>query len=88
MYAGVDGISPLDVLGWASKNAGELLVEAPAKIGVIAPDALADLIVVDGDPLAELAVLERPEQTLKAVIRDGVTVIDRLPPTKRHQTAA
>jgi imidazolonepropionase-like amidohydrolase len=88
LYAAVEGISPVDVLGWATKNAGELLVDAPARVGVIEPGALADLIVVDGDPLADLSVLEKPEQSLKAVIRDGVTVIDRLPPARRQQTAA
>ncbi len=46
--------------------------------GVIEPGALADLIVVDGDPLADLSLLSRPAEALKAVIRDGVFVIDRM----------
>ena len=41
---------------------------------------MADLIVVDGDPLADLSLLARPQEALKAVIRDGAFVIDRLPP--------
>ena len=32
LYAAIDGITPLDVLGWATKNAGELLVDAPARV--------------------------------------------------------
>ena len=44
------------------------------------PARLADLIVVDGDPLADLSLLARPQEALKAVIRDGAFVIDRLPP--------
>jgi len=88
LYASVAGITPKDVLGWATKNAGELLVDAPAKSGVIEPGALADLIVVDGDPLADLACLTRPQETLKAVIRDGVPVIDRLPASARQRVAA
>ena len=40
--------------------------------------ALADLIVVDGDPLADLSLLARPQSSLKAVIRDGQFVLDRL----------
>ena len=79
-YADIDGLSPIDVLRWATSNAGQLLVDPPAKAGVIEPGALADLIVVDGDPLADLSMLARPEQALKAVIRDGVVVIDRLSP--------
>jgi imidazolonepropionase-like amidohydrolase len=88
LYAGVEGITPADVLGWATKNAGELLVDAPARVGVIAPGALADLIVVDGDPVADLSCLTRPRQDLKAVFRDGVAVIDRLPAAARQQVAA
>ena len=38
---------------------------------VIEAGAFADLIVVDGDPLADLTILARPQQHLKAVIRDG-----------------
>ena len=54
---------------------------------MIQPGALADLIVVDGDPVADLSLLARPQQTLKAVIRDGALVIDRLPPQGRRKAA-
>ncbi len=64
----------------ARRNAGQLLVDPPAKVGVVEAGALADLIVVDGDPLADLSLLARPQEALKAVIRDGAFVIDRLPP--------
>ena len=69
------------------RNAGQLLVDLPAKVGVVEPGALADLIVVDGDPLADLSLLARPEGALKAVIRDGAFVIDRLPPRSRRVAA-
>jgi imidazolonepropionase-like amidohydrolase len=82
-YAAIDGLSPADVLGWGTSVAGKLLVDAPAKVGVIEPGAFADLIVVDGDPLVDLSLLSRPEESLKAVIRDGSFVIDRLPRSKR-----
>jgi len=87
-YAEIDGLSPAQVLGWGTRNAGELLVDPPARVGVIQPGAIADLIVVDGDPLADLSLLSRPEQALKAVLRDGVFVIDRLPPPGRKRQAA
>lgn len=77
-YGGMAGLSPADVLAWGTKNAGELLMDEPGKVGVIESGAQADLIVVDGDPLADLTLLASPEQALKAVIRDGVFVIDRL----------
>ncbi len=79
-YAAIAGLSPAEVLTWGTSNAGQLLVDAPRKVGVVEAGALADLIVVDGDPLADLSLLARPRDTLKAVIRDGSFVIDRLPP--------
>lgn len=48
------------------------------KLGVVEEGALADLIVVDGDPLSDLSLLARPQQALKAVVRDGKLVIDRV----------
>ncbi|HTV95159.1 MAG TPA: amidohydrolase family protein [Steroidobacteraceae bacterium] len=86
-YGAIEGLSAAAVLGWGTKNAGELLVDAPGKLGLVEPGALADLIVVDGDPLADLTLLARPEQTLRAVIRDGVFAIDRLPPYGRRMAA-
>lgn len=77
-YGQLDGLSPVEVLSWGTANAGELLVDPPARVGVIEPGALADLIIVDGDPVADLSLLARPDQALRAVIRDGVPVIDRL----------
>jgi len=83
-YGAIAGLSAADVLSWGTKNAGELLVDRTAKVGIIEPGALADLIVVDGDPVADLSVLSRPEQTLKALIRDGIFLIDRLLLSNSH----
>lgn len=73
------GIDPADVLSWGTKNAGQALTGGRDTLGVVEAGALADLIVVDGDPLADPALLSRPQEHLKAVIRDGAFVIDRLP---------
>jgi imidazolonepropionase-like amidohydrolase len=83
-YAAIPGLSAEQVLAWGTKNAGEALLDGEVALGVIAPDALADLIVVDGDPVADPALLARPQEALKAVIRDGAFVIDRLPPGARR----
>jgi imidazolonepropionase-like amidohydrolase len=48
------------------------------ELGVVAPGALADLLVVDGDPLADVTVLERGDATLRAVVRGGELLVDRL----------
>lgn len=77
-YQELTGLAPADLLGWGTTNAGQLLVDAPTCVGVIEPGALADLIVIDGNPLDDLSLLSRPEQYLKAVMRDGKWVIDRL----------
>jgi imidazolonepropionase-like amidohydrolase len=86
-YAEIDGLSAADVLTWGTGNAGQLLVDPPAQVGVVETGALADLIVIDGDPLADLSLLARPHEALKAVIRDGVFVIDRLPPRSTRAAA-
>jgi imidazolonepropionase-like amidohydrolase len=85
-YGGIAGLSPADVLAWGTKNAGQLLMDEPGKAGVIESGAQADLIVIDGDPLADLTLLAKPEQALKAVIRDGVFVIDRLPAAPKRKS--
>lgn len=80
-YGAVQGLSPAEVLSWGTKNAGEALTGGWDRLGVVEEGALADLIVVDGDPLADLSLLARPQESLKAVVRDGRLVIDRLPAT-------
>jgi imidazolonepropionase-like amidohydrolase len=77
-YGAMPGLAPADVLSWGTANAGQALTGGRDKLGVIEAGALADLIVVDGDPLADLSILSRPDEHLKAVIRDGAFTIDRL----------
>jgi imidazolonepropionase-like amidohydrolase len=77
-YAAIEGLSAAEVLAWGTRNAGLLLADKGAPVGVIESGAVADLIVVDGDPTLDPGLLARPDETLKAVIRDGVFVIDRL----------
>jgi imidazolonepropionase-like amidohydrolase len=77
-YSQIDGLAPEDVLSWGTLNAGQLLVDPPARVGLIEPGALADLIIVDGNPVDDPSLLARPNESLRAVIRDGVLVIDRL----------
>ena len=87
-YGAMDGLSAAEVLSWGTKNAGEALTGGRDRLGVIEAGALADLIVVDGDPLADLSILGKPQQHLKAVIRDGAFIIDRLPPEPQRRKEA
>jgi imidazolonepropionase-like amidohydrolase len=84
-YGAIEGLSPEDVLSWGTSNAGELLTGGSDRLGTIEEGALADLIVVDGDPLADLSLLARPQEALRAVLRDGAFTINRLPePAPSH----
>lgn len=77
-YGAIDGVSAEDVLSWGTANAGDVLTGGQDKLGRIEAGALADLIVVDGDPVSDLSILARPQEALRAVIRDGEFLIDRL----------
>lgn len=46
----------------------------PHKLGVIEPDAYADLLLVDGNPLEDLHLLDRPAETLAVIMKGGVAV--------------
>ena len=78
MYAGIDGLSVADVLAWGTRNGGALLVDGPARAGVVEPGALADLIVVEGDLLGDATLLQRPQEAVKLVLADGKIVRNRL----------
>ena len=60
-----NGISPLDALLTATRNAGEFLGEP---IGKVAPGMLADLILVEGDPLAKV----EDAAAVRTVVANGV----------------
>lgn len=70
-------LSPAEVLRSATVVNARIL-DREGELGVVAPGALADLLLVDGDPLADLAILEKPERSLRAVLRGGELLIDRL----------
>lgn len=78
LYVDHCGVTPLDVLRWGTRNAGELLVDPPQVCGRLAAGAVADLIVIDGDPTADISILQRPDRHLAAVMRDGAFYISRL----------
>ena len=61
----------IDVIRSATCQAAELF-QMDGEIGVIEPGARADLLVLAGNPLDDLGVLQTPEQSLSAIIKDGV----------------
>lgn len=57
---------------------GERNPYGAAKLGVIAPDAWADLLVVEGDPLQDMSVIADPDQNLTLIMKDGNVVKNTL----------
>ena len=43
----------------------------PGKLGLIEPGAFADLLVLNENPLDDIHVLEKPEETLAIIMKDG-----------------
>jgi imidazolonepropionase-like amidohydrolase len=42
------------------------------KLGVVEEGALADLLLVDGDPTQDISLIETPEKSFLAIMKDGV----------------
>lgn len=70
-------MSPLAALRLATGAAGELLALSgerapyPGRLGVIAEGANADLLVVEGEPETDLSWLDRPQESLKVIMKGG-----------------
>ena len=60
------GMTPMEAIQAASSRPAEML-ESKGELGVIAPDAYADIIAVNGDPLKNIDELEN----VKFVMKDG-----------------
>jgi imidazolonepropionase-like amidohydrolase len=58
------------------------LLNREGELGVIAPQACADLIVVDGNPLEDISLLERSQETIQLIMKDGVVFKDTLGDTR------
>ena len=69
--------SPVEVLKMATSGNAELLalsgLRSPCagKLGVVQPDALADLILVDGDPIANFNLVADAARNFVVIMKDG-----------------
>jgi imidazolonepropionase-like amidohydrolase len=74
-----------DILKMATSVNGELLAMSgprnpyQGKLGIIEPDALADLLVVDGDPISDIALVARPDKNFMVIMKDGKIYKNTLP---------
>jgi imidazolonepropionase-like amidohydrolase len=76
VYVRCAGISPLEVIRWATQNGAELMGRGD-ELGTVEEGKLADLLVVAGDPTADITVLQDPDN-LRAILKGGAFVKDRL----------
>ena len=58
------GMTPMAVIQSATSKAAEMLGMA-GQLGVVAPDAYADIVAVEADPLKDVRVLERVDFVMK-----------------------
>ncbi|WWC92108.1 uncharacterized protein L201_007062 [Kwoniella dendrophila CBS 6074] len=64
-------VLPSDViLRQATVNAAKML-GYEGQLGVVKADAIADLVVLSKNPLDDITILDRPEENLLAVIKEG-----------------
>lgn len=76
LYVRHAGLSPLEIIGWATKNGAELMGMG-ADLGTIQVGKLADLLIVDGDPTVDITVLQHADK-LHAIMKGGIFVKDEL----------
>ncbi|WP_261986266.1 metal-dependent hydrolase family protein [Francisella philomiragia] len=62
--------TPFQTLYSATYKNAELL-NMTDKLGVIKPDAFADIIVLEGNPLEDINLLANPNENIKLIIKDG-----------------
>lgn len=80
------GISPLEVITWATRNGAELL-GMKDELGTIEPGKLADLLVVNGNPAKDITVLQ-DRANLDVIMKGGQFVECHLTPSKAHTQKA
>ena len=66
-----EAMAPFDIICSATIVNAELLNRV-GELGIVAPDARADLIAVDGDPLADIALFDSQGEHLTHIMKDGV----------------
>jgi len=63
-------LSPIEIIRQATIVGAEI-VRMPGKLGVVKPDAFADILVVDGDPIRKLELLAGQGEHLSVIMKAG-----------------
>ncbi len=77
------GLTPLEAIRCATYNGATALRMEDGTIGVIAPNAAADVLVVDGDPSTDVTVLGDRSNLRHVISRGRLVELDRPWPTRR-----
>jgi imidazolonepropionase-like amidohydrolase len=77
LYVDHAGMSPLDIVRWATKNGAELARRGD-DLGTLEPGKLADMVVVDGDPSADIGAIADPAN-VRTVLLGGKVVAGAWP---------
>ncbi|GAA5847824.1 hypothetical protein JCM9279_006650 [Rhodotorula babjevae] len=75
------------ILRHATINVAKMLGKEGV-LGEIKPGALADLLILDANPLEDITVLDRPEDHLLAVVKEGRVAFSSLPELKTVEDEA
>lgn len=70
-------MSPLEIIRSATTVCADLF-NMRGEIGVVAPDAFADILIIEGNPLEDIEVLLPENNCLKAVIKEGKFIVNHL----------
>lgn len=70
-------LSALDILRSATSNAAKY-VGMEGRLGIIDQGAIADLLVLEANPLEDITVLDRVDEFLAAILKDGHVVASKL----------
>jgi len=68
---------PAEIIQSATSRCAQLFNRV-GQIGVIAPNAYADLLVVDGNPFKDLGLLQDPETHISVIMKEGKFFKNRL----------
>ncbi len=83
LFVDVLGLTPLEAISCATRNGAFALRRPDDSIGVVLPDAAADLIVIDGDPATDIAVLGDRSRLRHVYSRGAAIDLDRPWPERR-----
>lgn len=69
-------LTPIQILRSATTNAARLLMQED-RLGQIREGFAADLLILDANPLEDITVLDRSEQSILGVVKDGRVMTSR-----------